>query len=361
MTIQLFDLEPELARKIIAIALSQYGEIIGEMESPNYRLYTFDRGAQTHPRYMVAKAPKYLLAKDPSQHLTRTQKFLYEINQAFQFSNHYFAHPFTRIELVLGVPIILAQKRDCTLRDVIAVGPCDELVALTILYQMLHVLSFFRELGLEAHQDIKPENIFLNSVAKHFVSGDTAASPYMAYLADFGLANAFRNLGKPYGSRPYMAPEMYERAPPGVSYEKVDVFGLGVVLFELLTGGIHPIGKETALIWPTAKPGESKNWEREDRWKKWARSSRSEGNLEPISNPELRNFIRRCIDPDKDTRLSIMAAELECLEMIRRHSSQAATELQIRSREGDEYSRSVRENGWPWYEDQLKKLNEYYG
>ena len=87
------------------------------------------------------------------------------------------------------------------------------------------------------HRDVKPENILL----------DKSSGALVARLADFGIARlvdgprrtrATRIVGTP----DYLAPEVIEGLQPGPA---VDMYSLGTVLFELLTGwtpfgGGHP-------------------------------------------------------------------------------------------------------------------------
>ncbi|MHB2016562.1 MAG: protein kinase domain-containing protein [Candidatus Xenobia bacterium] len=78
------------------------------------------------------------------------------------------------------------------------------------------------------HRDIKPENIF--------VQGNSSVR-----LGDFGLsvqigAHASRsNEGLPTGTAAYMPPEMFNGADAS---RRTDLYSLGVVLFELITGGL---------------------------------------------------------------------------------------------------------------------------
>ena len=73
------------------------------------------------------------------------------------------------------------------------------------------------------HRDIKPENVLINSKMK-------------AKLTDFGWSNYFTPGEKRYsicGTPIYLAPEMIK----GTGHdEKVDIWSIGVLLFELLTG-----------------------------------------------------------------------------------------------------------------------------
>lgn len=92
------------------------------------------------------------------------------------------------------------------------------------------------------HRDLKPENILVRENSH-------------AALTDFGVVgnkNAKKSLsgrgffGGPkqkFGTPLYMAPEMNDLKGGGVTYlETIDIFSLGVILYELLTDGTFPFG-----------------------------------------------------------------------------------------------------------------------
>jgi serine/threonine protein kinase len=95
------------------------------------------------------------------------------------------------------------------------------------------------------HRDVKPENILFNA------QGD-------ALLTDFGLArdlpqdsgvweqhNTTGIYGIPVGTPEYMAPEQFRRSAS--LDQRVDIYALGVVLYEMLTGQVPFVGSPRDL------------------------------------------------------------------------------------------------------------------
>ena len=107
--------------------------------------------------------------------------------------------------------------------------------ALAIVTQLCDALQFAHEEGI-VHRDIKPENILIDKRGR-------------VKIADFGLAKllgkqaSFPSLTGTHqimGTPVYMAPEQME-GTKGVDH-RADIFSLGVVFYELLTGEL-PLGR----------------------------------------------------------------------------------------------------------------------
>ena len=121
--------------------------------------------------------------------------------------------------------IIMEYIKGGTLREKLDSGEQIDLVKCTeIMNDMCLALSYAHQNNF-AHFDIKPSNIFYDNEKKRWK------------LGDFGLAKAV-NIGgsmTPRGSLPYMAPEMRE----GKGSSKSDVYSLGKVFMEILTGDLN--------------------------------------------------------------------------------------------------------------------------
>ena len=115
--------------------------------------------------------------------------------------------------------------------------------SVNILRQVLDALQFGHERNV-IHGDLRPENIFLDGSA---ASNDFSRTGSVK-LTDFGVGQAATAMvtknaegkSQSQGSLAYVAPEQRDGAPPDV---KSDIYGVGAVLFEMLTGE-QPSGAE---------------------------------------------------------------------------------------------------------------------
>jgi len=124
-------------------------------------------------------------------------------------------------------------------------GELDVDRTLGILRQTAAALDAAHARGM-IHRDVKPQNILLER--------DPTTAAETAFLCDFGLIkhatshSRLTQTGELVGSTHYMAPEQIEgRADVD---RRVDVYALGCVLYECLTGKV-PFEKETevAVLW----------------------------------------------------------------------------------------------------------------
>ncbi len=117
----------------------------------------------------------------------------------------------------------------------------DAPTALAIVMPMLDALDAAHQNGI-IHRDLKPENVFLAKVG-----GDVQVK-----LLDFGIAKVMdttdaaprTHTGIIFGTPDYLAPE--QASGEGGVDERSDLFSVGIVLFELLTGR-RPFSAGTAM------------------------------------------------------------------------------------------------------------------
>ncbi len=125
-----------------------------------------------------------------------------------------------------GVPfIVMAYMPGGSLEDLLAEGPLDLDLVADVVKQIATGLDYAHQRGV-IHRDIKPANILLDAQRN-------------AVLTDFGIARLMTSserltLNGLVGTPTYLAPEVVtDEVPAGPS---ADVYGLGVTLYEMLTG-----------------------------------------------------------------------------------------------------------------------------
>src|SRR5262245_52022569 len=121
-----------------------------------------------------------------------------------------------------------------TLKDLILRrGPSPIPIAIDYTRQILQALRFAHRAGI-VHRDIKPHNVIVDSDGR-------------VKVADFGIARAgtsqMTEAGSIIGTAQYLSPEQARGAPVD---QTSDLYSLGIVLYELLTGTV-PFNGETPV------------------------------------------------------------------------------------------------------------------
>jgi len=131
--------------------------------------------------------------------------------------------------------LVMEFVEGANLRQIEQAGRLTPREALQIIPQICDALQFAHDEGI-VHRDIKPENILLDKRGR-------------VKVTDFGIAKvigvtpekiALTGTGDVVGTPHYMAPEQIER--PNAVDHRADIYSLGVVFYELLTGEL-PLGR----------------------------------------------------------------------------------------------------------------------
>jgi serine/threonine protein kinase len=121
-----------------------------------------------------------------------------------------------------------------TLRRLIQAGGLAPVKALEIVARICEALQYAHQRGV-IHRDIKPENILLDT------TGAVKIADFgIAKLGEAGGPGAVTEEKQVIGTPHYMAPEQWEK--PSAVDHRADIYSLGVVFYELLTGEL-PLGK----------------------------------------------------------------------------------------------------------------------
>jgi predicted Ser/Thr protein kinase len=136
---------------------------------------------------------------------------------------------------VNGLPFFVMEFVDgLNLRELERAGKLSPREALQIVPQICEALQFAHDEGI-VHRDIKPENILLDKKGRVKIA-DFGIAKILGNTTEVDLTGTQNAIGTPH----YMAPEQMEK--PTTVDHRADIFSLGVVFYEMLTGEL-PLGK----------------------------------------------------------------------------------------------------------------------
>lgn len=349
-----YDLSDDEQELMMAVTLGNRGVVVKRLNGLCGVIFVLDQGEAVNPRYVCAKVPRKHETVSVGE---MNRRFLCELAIQLHFSHHTFVHWCFDVREVLGVPVALFRYWDGDLCRYMS-GRSDIRQLSLIVYCCSGLIHCY-DRGLTAHQDLKPANIFVRDF-ETVITGLPDLDIYqVAMIADFGLANAFMNTPPVFdGSRPYMAPEQWQKS---MLSEKTDVFALGVIFHELLTGGFHPAGIRTAEVWPTPLLGQPSKWTRSQSWKTWiARNC-------PLSAPveidmDIKIVIEKMLSIEPSCRPSMLEVRELTLDLIKSRCEKAHDQLNHLIKYFDSNaSRGSLEEEWPYLANKWKRLQSRFG
>lgn len=313
-------------------------------------VYVIDMGIDVTPRCVCAKVPK--LYKKENKH-NRFKAFLKEMEYQRQFFHHQFVHWAIDFKKVSGVPVAFFRWWSGDLDSKITENKLTDISKLSIMVYICYGLMHCYSKGLIAHQDIKPANVFIRNMRESVNVSDALDIHNFALIADFGLANAFKDKGDFRGSPPYMAPEQWDQQTLS---SKTDVFALGVVLYQLFSENYHPVGINFQELYPNQTTQEQKN-EAKEKLRAW-RDSGCKIVDSRLNDATLSQFIERMIAYSQTERPDISEVIDFLKSRIRAESTDNYDQLEFLVQYFDNSAK--KDKSWTYVESQFKKLKENF-
>lgn len=193
--------------------------------------------------------------------------------------------PFLTMDLLDGETLAEHLRRE---------GPLDPARALRVWKELAAGLAAVHQAGI-VHRDFKTENVFL-------VRGQNG-EPSRAVVMDFGLARTLEiNRGSSassarglVGTVAYMAPEQVEGQRPTPAF---DVYALGIVAFEMVTGHLPFVGSSPMAVATL----------------RLRQDAPRPSSLRPELAPAWDQIIGRCLARDPEQRFRRMDQVIEALD-----------------------------------------------
>ncbi|MBK3579394.1 serine/threonine protein kinase [Streptomyces sp. MBT65] len=233
-----------------------------------------------HDDVLEAPVAVKVLADNWAHRLDIVDRFLSEARLLRRADSNRVVQVYDIGELPDGRPYFVMEYADAgTLADLLTAGPLPVSEVLRLTALAARGAAALHKAGI-VHRDIKPTNVLLRT---------TPDGTGRVLLADLGLAKSLANasgLTLAAGSAGYQPPE---QAQPGSGIdERADVYSLGAVGYELLTGTV---------------PGAPGQVVRPDR-------------LRPDVSPEVQRALLRALEPDRERRWPTARAFAEELERL---------------------------------------------
>jgi len=146
-----------------------------------------------------------------------------------------------------GRPFLAMELADGSLDRRLKLGPLQSQVAVRLVANLARAIHAAHLQGI-VHRDLKPANILLVDNGAR-----DSTAPFVAKIADFGLAKGrhdtgtYTHSGTIIGTPSYMAPEQASAGSAEVG-PAADIYSLGAILYETLTGRLPFAGKSVPEV-----------------------------------------------------------------------------------------------------------------
>jgi serine/threonine protein kinase len=221
------------------------------------------------------------------------------------------------------VYMLMDYVEGTTLRKEIfrSVGPFSAKRILEIMKPVGAALFFAHQSGY-VHCDVKPANIMLHKNGT-------------VYVSDFGIARVTESATVTMvgaGTPAYMAPEQARGEMPA---PQTDIYALGVILFEMLTGGERPFTGENAKT--TGSTSEKV------RWEQMRLAAPPPSKFNPLISSSLDRIVLKCLEKKPVARYSGVSDLLgDLVEQLEIPGTTGSQSLSLSTATQDEASQNNR-------------------
>ena len=178
--------------------------------------------------------------------------------------------------------LVMEYLEGDTLTARIAKGPLPLDQAFSVGMQIVDALDAAHRKGI-VHRDLKPANVMLTKSGAKLLDFGLAQMRHTGPAPSENVTEAMTNPGTIMGTFQYMAPEQLEGKPVDA---RLDLFALGAVLYEMLTGKRAFEGKSPASLISSIMSSEPAPVKE----------------VVPTASPALDRVVRTCLAKDPEER-----------------------------------------------------------